>query len=292
MISVCEHFFLKGLCDCTVFVLFFFFNFWTKLNFRSRVLFLIFCCITFNCTSAMDGYQNQGSKANKKVQSVGFTKHFSKDFMHPYGETVRPRMGTTAGFNRKLKPFTCEWLARPSVAASKLAATVDANLDKLTDLAPLAEETNLLQSAGKKMKKLAKDILFRCFLFVFCFFYRLFLFAACSSITRSGKNVTKQDVCNLQREALFEDDNLYAIVLNELYVVGASIAKYDVTIEGGQFCTAGFRPLGRFVQYHQVCQGLQVQSKSKNFCELVEPVQTCSGTRKSNANVRFFLLFL
>ena len=54
----------------------------------------------------MDGYQNQASKANKKVQSVGFTKHFPKNFMHPYGETVRPHMGTTADFNPKLKPFT------------------------------------------------------------------------------------------------------------------------------------------------------------------------------------------
>ena len=56
----------------------------------------------------MDGYQNQASEANKKVQSVGVTKHFPKDFMHPYGETVHPHMGTTADFNRKLKPFTCE----------------------------------------------------------------------------------------------------------------------------------------------------------------------------------------
>ena len=50
----------------------------------------------------MDGYQNQASKANQKVQSFGFTKHFPKDFMRPYGETVRPHMGTTADFNRKL----------------------------------------------------------------------------------------------------------------------------------------------------------------------------------------------
>ena len=44
--------------------------------------------------------------------------------MHPYGETVHPHMGTAADFNRKLKPFTCEWLARPSVAASELAAAM------------------------------------------------------------------------------------------------------------------------------------------------------------------------
>ena len=69
----------------------------------------------------MNGYQNQASKANKKVQSFGFTTHFPKDFMRPYGETDRPHMGTAADFNRKLKPFTCEWLARPSVAASELA---------------------------------------------------------------------------------------------------------------------------------------------------------------------------
>ena len=42
---------------------------------------------------------------------------------------------------------------------------------------------------------------------------------------------------------------------------------------------------------HQICQGLQVQSKSKNFCKLVEPVQICSCTRKSNANVSCFFRF-
>ena len=65
-----------------------------------------------------------------------------------------------------------------------------------------------------------------------------------------------------------------------------------VTIEGGQFCITRFGPIGRFVHNHQICQGLQVQSKSKNFCKLVEPVQTCSCTRKSNANVScFFFAF-
>ena len=87
----------------------------------------------------MDGYQNQASKANKKVQSVEFTKHFPKNFMHPYGETVRPHMGTTADFNRKLKSSTCEWLARPFVAASELAATVDANLVLIAKLMKLSE---------------------------------------------------------------------------------------------------------------------------------------------------------
>ena len=41
--------------------------------------------------------------------------------MRPYGETVHPHMGITADFNCKLKPFTHEWLARHSVAASELA---------------------------------------------------------------------------------------------------------------------------------------------------------------------------
>ena len=77
-----------------------------------------FVLYNFQLQFSMNGYQNQASKANKKVHSFGFTKHFSKDFMHPYGETDRPHMGTAANFNRKL---TCEWLARPSGAASELA---------------------------------------------------------------------------------------------------------------------------------------------------------------------------
>ena len=87
----------------------------------------------------MDGFQNQASKANKKVQSVGFTKHFPKNFMHPYGETVRSHMSSTADFNPKLKPFTCEWFARPSVGVSELAATVDANLVLIAKLMKLSE---------------------------------------------------------------------------------------------------------------------------------------------------------
>ena len=59
--------------------------------------------------------------------------------MHPYGETVRPHMGTTADFNCKLKSFTCKWLARPSVAVSELAATVDANLVLIAKLMKLSE---------------------------------------------------------------------------------------------------------------------------------------------------------
>ena len=50
----------------------------------------------------MNGYQNQASKVNKKVQSFGFTKHFPKDFKRPYAETDRPHMGTAADFNCKL----------------------------------------------------------------------------------------------------------------------------------------------------------------------------------------------
>ena len=53
----------------------------------------------------MDGHQNPASKSNKKVQLFGFTKHFPKDFMRPYGETDRPHMGTTADVNRKA--FCC-----------------------------------------------------------------------------------------------------------------------------------------------------------------------------------------
>ena len=67
-------------------------------------------------------------KQIKKFSQLDLLNTFQKNFMHPYAETVRPHMGTTADFNCKLKPFTCEWLARLFVAASELAATVDANL--------------------------------------------------------------------------------------------------------------------------------------------------------------------
>ena len=180
--------------------------------------------------------------------------------MRSYNETVRPHMGTTADFNHKLKPFTCEWLARP------FAATVDANLDKLTDLAALAEETNLLQSAGKKMKKVAKDILFR-FVFFDCllFFYRLFLFAACSSITRSGKSISKQDVCDLQREVLFEHDSSYAIVLNEVYVVGASIAIMVLQLKVANFALQDLGRLAGLCTTTKSAKDFRSNPKAKTF---------------------------
>ena len=115
-------------------------------------------------------------------------------------------------------------------------------MDKLTDLVALTKETNLLQSAGKKMKKVAKDILFRFFFDCLLFFYRFFLFAACSLITGSEKSISKQDVCDLQKEALFEDDSSYAIVLNEVYVVGASIAIMALQLKVANFA---LQDLGR-----------------------------------------------
>ena len=139
-------------------------------------------------------------------------------------------------------------------------------MDKLIDLAALAKETNLLQSAGKKMKKVAKGILFR-FVFFDCllFFYRLFLFAACSSITRSGKSISKQDVCDLQREVLFEHDSSYAIVLNEVYVVGASIAIMALHLKVANFALQDWGRLAGLCTTTKSAKDFRSNPKAKTF---------------------------
>ena len=138
-------------------------------------------------------------------------------------------------------------------------------MDKLTDLAALAEETNLLQSAGKKMKKVAKGILFRFFFDCLLFFYRLFLFAACSSITRSGKSISKQDVCDLQREVLFEHDSSYAIVLNEVYVVGASIAIMALQLKVANFALQDWGRLAGLCTTTKSAKDFRSNPKAKTF---------------------------
>ena len=138
-------------------------------------------------------------------------------------------------------------------------------MDKLTDLAALAEETNLLQSAGKKMKKVAKGILFRFFFDCLLFFYRFFLFAACSSITRSGKSISRQDVRDLQREVLFEHDSSYAIVLNEVYVVGASIAIMALQLKVAIFALQDLGRLAGLCTTTKSAKDFRSNPKSKTF---------------------------
>ena len=174
----------------------------------------------------MDGYQNQASKAKKKFS----------------------RLDSLSNLQRILcvlmvKQFTLTWALQQTLIASSSHSLMNGLqgilLQRLSLLMSIVNKCQLGQinwfsGFGRRNKSFTvcrqkneesgKRYIVSFFFDFFLFFYRFFLFAACSSITRSGKSIQKQDVCDLQREVLFEDDSSYAIILNELYVVGASIA--------------------------------------------------------------------
>ena len=125
----------------------------------SLLLSVVWICLIFQQTiQTWISSKKQTSKVNKNVESVQFKHQFPKDFIRPYGETVRPAMATTSDFKCKLKPFTCEWLARLFVDASELTATIDSSLEKLTNLTAFSEEQSLLEITGRKMRRWRKVI--------------------------------------------------------------------------------------------------------------------------------------
>ena len=96
------------------------------------------------------------SMPSKNIAKVNFSQHFSKDFFCPYGSATEQTIASDSDFRRKLQPFTCEWLCRPLVAASKLAATLNKNLEKLNDVKLLSNATEHLDKMKKKLHSVSK----------------------------------------------------------------------------------------------------------------------------------------
>ena len=115
------------------------------------------------------------------------------------------------------------------------------------------------------MKKVAKGTLFRFFLIFFCFLIGFFFFAACSSITKSGKSIRKQDACDLRREVLFENHSSYAIVLNKLYVVGASIAIMALQLKVANFALQDLGQLAGLCTTTKSSKDFRSNPKAKTF---------------------------
>ena len=101
--------------------------------------------------------QVEGSPKN--VAKVHFSQHFPKDFLRPYGNATERTVAADADFKRKLQPFTCEWLCRPSVAASELAATMDENLEKFNDVKLLASATEHIDNMKSKLESVSEGFL-------------------------------------------------------------------------------------------------------------------------------------
>lgn len=70
-------------------------------------------------------------KSPQTPPAVSFFKHFPINFLRPYG--VAYPAPTETEIMDRLKPLNCEWFGRPAVAISEFAATIQGNLDLLTD---------------------------------------------------------------------------------------------------------------------------------------------------------------
>ena len=68
---------------------------------------------------------------------MSFFRHFSKDFPHPYGAATDEVCTEEAFILTRLQQANCEWLCCPSVAASELSESIEANKDTATDLEDL-----------------------------------------------------------------------------------------------------------------------------------------------------------
>ena len=94
------------------------------------------------------------SKAPRNVQ---FYHQYPRDFLRGYGQATTNHVATPGDIVNKLKPFTCEWLCRPSVAASETMATLDANWDCLEDIQQFHTTKEHLDSLKTKIQHLSKS---------------------------------------------------------------------------------------------------------------------------------------
>ena len=72
------------------------------------------------------------SPSKSPFKGIQFFEHFPKNYLRPYGEAGQAP-DVNAIFNR-LKVYNCEWLIRPKVALSELAATMTGNLNVLAEM--------------------------------------------------------------------------------------------------------------------------------------------------------------
>ena len=84
---------------------------------------------------------------NKGIQ---FFYHFPKNLLQPYGEATQGPDEHKIFY--RLKPLNCEWLIRPKVTLSELAATVKGNFSLLAQIAD-NDNCELVENMAKHMSK-------------------------------------------------------------------------------------------------------------------------------------------
>ena len=71
------------------------------------------------------------------VNKVSFFRHFPKDFLRIYGAATDEGCTEEAFILTCLRQANCEWLCRPSLAASELCESIQENKNTATDLEDL-----------------------------------------------------------------------------------------------------------------------------------------------------------
>jgi len=68
------------------------------------------------------------------VNKVQYFNHFPKDFLRPYGPATEDGATTKEMIHKRLRTINCEWLCRPSMAASELSDSICHNSQVLSSL--------------------------------------------------------------------------------------------------------------------------------------------------------------
>lgn len=74
----------------------------------------------------------QGSHSSGSTPKPNYNKHFPRSFLLNYGEALQDLPDDK--ILARLKHWNCEWLSRPNIAMSEMAATLKDNWEQITRL--------------------------------------------------------------------------------------------------------------------------------------------------------------
>ena len=72
----------------------------------------------------------QDSRSAGSTPKLNYNKHFPRSFLLNYGEALKDLPDDK--ILARLKTWNCEWLSRPNIAMSEMAATLKDNIDNIS----------------------------------------------------------------------------------------------------------------------------------------------------------------
>jgi len=113
------------------------------------------------------------------VNKVQYFNHFPKDFLRPYGPATEDGATTKEMIHKRLRTMNCEWLCRPSVAASELSDSISHNSQVLSSLQIFHRGAKYFATMDKKLEGVSKG---ECSHFHCSFAYLRTVFTAASTL--------------------------------------------------------------------------------------------------------------